>query len=398
MSSVNDLESLSELIDCIYSGATEPARWPSVMARIAEWLDSPKGMLFTPWHSARQGGFYFQHGLPDYFLDLYKARYQAIDEWMEEGVKCNALSEGTVVLGADLIPHDRFLQSRWYQDFLKIEDIAQMLGSVVYGKSPEQPEALHRAIDLPTVCSFYRGEQDPAYTEDDRRKLQLILPHVSRSLGVMSRLRLGDAEMAVTLSALDRLPTATLLLARDAQVLFANQVARRLMDSNNGVHLLPVAAADGRLRIAGLAPRAELELKRAVASATTDVDVPHFAKVIRSPGVTADGEWVIQLARFHAPERFDGATAPAEVIAFVSDLSRPVHVDPALLRSAYGLTPAEARVALAATANGSAEDIAAQLLVQPSTIKSQLRQIYAKTGALGRADLVRLVLALPHAP
>ena len=44
------------LVDTIYRGATEPEMWPEIVASATEWLESPKGMLYTPLHGQEQGG------------------------------------------------------------------------------------------------------------------------------------------------------------------------------------------------------------------------------------------------------------------------------------------------------------------------------------------------------
>ena len=51
-------------------------------------------MLYTPLNGAEQGGFYFQHGLSDYFLETYKARYQSVDLWTQEVVRRKLFTEG----------------------------------------------------------------------------------------------------------------------------------------------------------------------------------------------------------------------------------------------------------------------------------------------------------------
>ena len=62
-----------------------------------------------------------------------------------------------------------------------------------------------------------------------------------------------------------------------------------------------------------------------------------------------------------------------------------------------GLTPAEARTVVAATGGGAIEEIAERLAVSGTTVKTHLTRVYAKTGAGGRADLVRLILGLAAA-
>lgn len=67
---------------------------------------------------------------------------------------------------------------------------------------------------------------------------------------------------------------------------------------------------------------------------------------------------------------------------------------PELLQRTYGLTPAEARVAIALLEGSSARDVADYLDVSHHTVRTQLKQIYAKLGVDTRARFVKLVLGL----
>jgi hypothetical protein len=106
LSQVSELERLSDLIGFIYRGATEPSLWPEIVADASAWLGSPKGMLYTPLHGPEQGGIYFQHGLSDFFLELYKAKYQSVDMWTQGVVRQDLFKEGNVILGTDVVPHN----------------------------------------------------------------------------------------------------------------------------------------------------------------------------------------------------------------------------------------------------------------------------------------------------
>jgi DNA-binding CsgD family transcriptional regulator len=70
--------------------------------------------------------------------------------------------------------------------------------------------------------------------------------------------------------------------------------------------------------------------------------------------------------------------------------------EPALLQRVYGLTPAEARAALALCDGGSLEAVAAQLNVTLNTLKTHLKSIYTKTSAENRAALTKLMLSLAN--
>ena len=85
------------------------------------------------------------------------------------------------------------------------------------------------------------------------------------------------------------------------------------------------------------------------------------------------------------------------VIVFITDSATPVAVDGALLQHTYGLTPAEIRVAVAMAEGLTVEEAATQLGVMPSTVTSQLKQVYAKTGTDNRAKLVKLMMSVASA-
>ena len=70
----------------------------------------------------------------------------------------------------------------------------------------------------------------------------------------------------------------------------------------------------------------------------------------------------------------------------------------ATLARDYGLTPAEARLAIALSNGQSLRDIADQHALSKETVRTQLRTVFDKTGVHRQSELVRLVLSLPTAP
>ena len=392
MASVQDFEELSSLIDFIYRGATDPALWPDIMAGACQWIGTPKGMLYTPVHGAQDGGFYFQHGLTDHFLETYKARYQSADLWTQEAFRRRIFTEGNVVIGTDLVPHDTLVKTQWYRDCLEMGDISHLLAGVVFSQQAAVADA--RISDMPTACSFYRRTVDENFSENERRKLALLVPHFSRALGVMTRLRLSDLKVASSLSALDQLPVAVLLMASSGDVLFANRTATSMLAGSNVVTLERSETTRGLGKLVAKLPRVNREIARALSKARGIDDVMHFSSVIKVPGRLSGRDWLIQLSRVGLGGAFSAEGEVPEVIAFLTDPGRPLDLAPEVLRQTYGLTSGEARAAVAATRGGSLEEIAESLSLSVNTVKSQLQQVYAKTGAKGRAELLRLVLGL----
>jgi len=81
-------------------------------------------------------------------------------------------------------------------------------------------------------------------------------------------------------------------------------------------------------------------------------------------------------------------------MVFVSDPARPLEMAAAWVMDAYGLTLAEARVALAASSGASIPKTAIRLNISPNTVKTHLRGVFAKTGANRQAELARMIASI----
>jgi DNA-binding CsgD family transcriptional regulator len=95
------------------------------------------------------------------------------------------------------------------------------------------------------------------------------------------------------------------------------------------------------------------------------------------------------------------ALSPLRVLGVFGDqplvlatLFHPQHfkaLDPLALGDLFGMTPTEAKVATLVADGLDAGQMATRLQVQVSTIRTHLRQVFAKIGAQRMADAVRLL-------
>lgn len=87
-----------------------------------------------------------------------------------------------MILGEELIPREQWFASTAYNEcFNRDPNMAQLMTSVVFG--------VDSAHSMVACCSLFRGSHRLDFGEQDRGDLQLVLPHLSRSLGVMQRMR-----------------------------------------------------------------------------------------------------------------------------------------------------------------------------------------------------------------
>jgi DNA-binding CsgD family transcriptional regulator len=92
------------------------------------------------------------------------------------------------------------------------------------------------------------------------------------------------------------------------------------------------------------------------------------------------------------------AAPRAAAAVFVTDPERSGTVAGRQLVELFGLTPAEAQLAVALLAGKRLAHIAAERGVQLPTVRNQLRAVLAKTGTGRQAELVRLLATLPAIP
>lgn len=382
----DNLVEFSNLIGLIYEGATDPGRWTKdILPAVAEYLQAPKCALFTPMTMPQDGGLGFIHGMSQKQMELYVTRYQAEDIQTQAIFAKGLVSEGNVILDTDLMPREQLLESSYYKEYLSLEDQAQLMTTVVFG--PDSASGV-----TVTGCSFFRGIEAPLFSEQDREQLKLLVPHMSRSLGVMQRIRSAELAVATSLAALDRLPNGVLLTDASGTVTFANRSAQNMLEDSDGLRLRKLTDTAGLGDLVAEDVKTSKAIRGAI-SATLNFDpfaTPHFSKCVTVQRNSGMASYALQFSALGRHNEFGAYAA----IIFIADGAQKIDIDPALLQSAYGLTPAEAKVAVALLESSTAQEVAEVLGVSLNTVHTHIKQIYLKLGVDTRARFVKLLLGL----
>ncbi|HZW24823.1 MAG TPA: helix-turn-helix transcriptional regulator [Gallionella sp.] len=386
-----ELARLSELIDSIYQGATDPAHWNKVLPAIAEWVDAPRGMLMTPQLAPDNGGFCFLHKTPEHFFQLLATKYvsQGQDIWTTRALERGLLREGNVLIGdEDLISFEELSRTDVYRNVFALFDVAHLLSGVVFDmESPNMPWV---------ACAWSRGVKDPGFTSFERERLRMLIPHISRSLGVMLRLRDRELRIASSLAALDLLNAGVLLFDVRGSVVFANRVARRILEGDDGLRLRHRFGDSSLGEIIAGDNKSQAELAAAIRSAVSPdiLGVAHFSHAVMVSRTSGRQEYILNFSSLAAENEFGAGADVPRAIAFITDNAEPIRLDGELLRKTYGLTPAEIRLAELMGESLTVEEAAERLGVSRHTAKTQLQSIYMKTNTNNRAKLMRLIMSL----
>jgi DNA-binding CsgD family transcriptional regulator len=240
------------------------------------------------------------------------------------------------------------------------------------------------ATSYAAVAVMRDDEQGPTDPEA-RRRMQLLEPHFRRSVGIGKIITFKTVEAAALAETLDAIKTAILLTDKNQRLVHANTA---------GESLLADGAAIQRVgdKVAALDAAANQSLQEMLKQATIgDVALARANVSVLLPA--RDGlSYLAQVLPLTGGARRTTVAGQSAVAAiFVRnarlELPHPLNV----IASRYALTPTEMRVLMMIVDVGGTPAVAAALGVSQATVRTHLREIFAKTGLTRQADLVKLV-------
>ncbi len=313
------------------------------------------------------------------------------DPYARASVERGLFTDGTTMMGTDLVPYEALVQTPFYQHTFQPMDVGQVCSSIVFD-----------AVDahkIPTVIVVYRSERDALFERLQVEILRRLNLHVSRALGVMFHLRDSAFQVAASHAALDRLASGVVLLDARGAVQFSNAAAQQHLRAQKAVRLNAGVGAGDRLTLAPRLHQNEGHFQKALREAVQPLaGVPdHFSNALLLPDADGKPGCVVHVAPLGQASALSVGVDAPRAIVFLYDLAAASRVPATLLSELFGLTPAEARAALQMLQGGTAEDMAQRLGVTPHTFKSQLKTVYAKSGTHRQADLLKMLLALSAA-
>lgn len=300
------------------------------------------------------------------------ARAGKIPDWAQ------AMPVGTVVQSSSAMPNREFMRSEFYNEAIR------PIGTF-HGLGVKPLNTPHRRVFITPGRRLGRDDFD----RTDVAAMQTLVPHIVTALHIGSRLAAADLA-AGAVAALDRLETAVILVDATGKVVFANRIADALLVDAR------VLCTKGR-HIMACDPQTNMALLRELACCTENDEIARARKhVLDLP--RRDGRTSLRM--IVSPFRLDslgidistfGGHRPAAMI-MIADPDRERHARKERLRSEFGLTAAEADVALEII-NGDGRDATAMRLgITVATVRTHLVRIFEKTGVRRQAQLVRLVL------
>lgn len=377
-----ELTSALDLVGRAYEAAADAEQWPHFLDALAAatdcegtlvWLHDPAD------NSARfrdaGSSFVSNVRIAPEFARSYVEHYTYTNVLLKD---LDTLNEGAVMNSSSVIQPSEFEKTEYYNGWLRPQGVGYLAGGPVLKRN-----------GAVAMLSLSRLEQRGPFTEAHLRLIGLLMPHLRRACLLHQRLTRLRAERSGALAALDLLPHAVWLLDCDGRFLFANHAGRELDRCRDGLWV----GRDGRPMAAD--PRERLALQHLIAGAIAAGQgrgiASEGAMRVRRPG---------QAEPFHVmlyPLRGDALMPGGSLAMFIFDPSRSPPPDAELLRTFYGLTPAEARFACALAQGASVDEYGASQKLSVNTVRTHLKHALEKMGVHRQSQLVALVAKLPMA-
>jgi DNA-binding CsgD family transcriptional regulator len=371
------------LVRLIYQGAVEQQPWHTTLPAMREAIDAHVVSLVLRPPSAGDPGIILnsvrpQHGAPtgtspladpdDWEVTAYREQFFSLDPFIN-------LPLDKIISLDDLMSDAELVASDYYQHYLQPVNLFRILGV-----DTGEPDGLLGRL------RFSRRRDEPNFTSRDRELLTLLTPHLRQALAIYYRLNQMTSERDIYAGAVDQLSVATIILDEKGQLINTNSMASTLLKEGDALSL-----RGNRLHLEGRNTDRKLQAALADVIAAQHAGETALVKALRVPRPGGRSALGLIVRPGSLTEGTESQAGPCAAV-FISDPDQRDSASQQTLVELFGLTPAEANVAILLARGLSLAEVSATQNISPHTARAQLKSIFAKTGVSRQAELVRRVI------
>lgn len=362
-----------ELIEPIYAAATDRRQWPQLIGTISNAVGGEGGMLRLTDYSNRKVGFFETVGYEPQFTQAYRDYYIALDplrEYFENS------PVGTMNLASQLANYDSILDSEFYNDYMLPQSRKYLAGAT-----------LARDGNFTIQFAIQRSPQAGDFGSEEMQLLRLLLPHLTRAVQLHRLIGETSARTDMAYASLDQARIGIFLMDDCGHILHINRAGEKLLSSGK------ISVFQQKLALTS--PSATAQLHKLIASAAH----PTLEQTLRSGGdmklLSSEGHVDLKLCvtpLSGRDENINLSMPTGSVAVFVSRLGT-LRLSWQRVATTYGLSPAEAKLAVIIAQGRSPDKAAKHLFISVHTARAQLKSIFTKTGTNRQTELVSLLLS-----
>jgi len=349
----------------LYEGVLDPAAWQQSLRALTELAGSAHASMVV-WDTVRdQVTVNETVNLAEDARLAYESDFQAIDP-------AKAFAPGLVpgawyVDARDMGPQS-MARHPFYGDFLNKFELGSYMACLV-----------ERQPHYEVYFSMQRALAQRHFSSEDSRKMDWVVPHMRTAFAMRDRTLALSTMATLTTQLIERLAFAVAVYSPERRLLLANMAGERWAR---------------RLDPAG--KTAEWQLSQSfteMLQGACDPAKPLAALAARATDAHGNQAEVLVLP-LPATHAFAATRQQPAALVVVHEAGTPSALLDSVMRTLYGLTPAETRlVARLATGEGLPE-ASRQMRVRHETVRTQLKSIFLKTGCTSQAQLTHLLTRL----
>jgi DNA-binding CsgD family transcriptional regulator len=374
--SLADAASRSAMIDAIYALIRAPEGLNDLVARIADWLGADMALASSP----------ALPGCRPVPLAPYNMNFGPVmnepELLMRPEFTMRATATGRtpgVFLFEELMPAAERAVSPYWQKIIAPLGIASGILTVIRtGEDNSQP----------LILNLFRRAGRPPFSVAHVAAMEELLPHLRRAFGILLDAPQTPAEVSALQHAHAAVDTPVFYFDEHARVIYLNASAQELVGAEDGL-----ALADGVLTLSDATADSELNaaLRRVIGGQWTT----HFragAEVL-APRPSGGRPLLLVATPMAASNPIATVSAPVRCVLFAFGEREDTTLRGRVQRL-YGLTEAEAEIAIGVASGKSLPELAEERGTQVTTVRTQLGKILKKTDARRQSTLVSMILRL----
>jgi len=360
-----------ELIKYLYDAVMSPGGFQGFTEMLTETFRLKASMLIMRNVETQEIKGLWLCGITREWVESYSLEY-AQEDMLAQHILGSPIAH-FYASNLDVLESDRFAKTRFYNEWVVPQGVAYAAGAVV----------LQEGTWL-TQLIVQRAPSQPPFAREEMEKLNRLIPHLQRAVQMRERfaeLQLGQNFLA---GGLDMLAMPTFLFNEHGRVAHYNRSAASLLQEGGNIKLV-----DGHLQASHKATTRKLsfEISQAIL-ASRGGGKPNSIVLLprhdRQP-----------LMMMIAPLLLSGPSAASAALLFTFDPEVKPKVTADLVRHLFALSETEAELSVALCGGKTLDDFSIERGTSINTVKSQLKNIFVKTGTRRQSELVSLLLASP---
>jgi DNA-binding CsgD family transcriptional regulator len=367
----------SGLIESIYDAAVSPDRWDEFLEQLLGVVGADVSSIFLQdTNTAHVLHVHEWAGYEQPFKEQYLEYYGKISPWLPLLARLKA---GTTRTATSLLPRRKLEKTEFFADWLRPQGLADGIAGIVAQND-------HRNMILSVLHSGRAGL-------DEKKMVWLfgfLMPHLQHGARLSRLVSHLDADKRALEASFNQLGFGVTLVREDAEVIFQNRTAEQLSRSADALRV-----RRNRLRAAKASESGKL--RNLITNALTP-----------KRGRSADEVGLMTLSRRSDARPLQVLVAPLgeqvewpwgrkrATAVFTVDPEQPTDLKGPTLQRLYGLTPAEARLAVTfRNVHGDLARAAKEMGITRDSARQYLKHVFAKTNTHRQPELIELLIQLP---